>query len=903
MCKTTTDRKEMAPVPRQEQDDRQAVTTSQQKKSAPEYAFVERIRGKRNVRMMTVSEYNQKVLSNKTNDDFTFQEYFNGKTMVKPYLDVDVKMKELPEKDELEKQTKQKHDELKELVGIIFPGCEVEYAYRHGPPSDKKSVEDGYVYKISWRAYIKGRKIRCDTIPDYIRRKLNMGPKETHALLDLGVYKGKEQLLGVIYGRKDIETAGQRRVLVPEDRTADPADFLVQAVEDDDDKVYEELKLDDTQIWFKESYRNAKPPAAKKKGKGKEVAPAEVNEAGPSGAPTAPVTEPAQLPESTLREATAFFKERYGIKEDLEDGTIDRKYNTLDFRTKAKWCFIAKRDHGGNNPVIRITTAGAQFICWDEECRSQKAPIAFTALPHALRGYFESRVEVPGSNSEGFPQKFDRSQHAYAELFASWYSDRFIYHDRHIWYFDGHCWVMDEEKLRLRRFIGSTFYEDFLRSVELPVMTEHLKNLQKDAIKLRGALKSALCDEIPSFVPHLEAFDTNPDLFACANGVIDLKTFQMRPARPDDYISMSSPVIYFDEKNAPKLEMRQLLLDILRTIFPVAEELRGIQLLCGYAMQARRPHKIFIVLTDLRDGYNGKSTLIKCLQLVFGLGNYYKKGKPMHLGVDKNASREGHSSNTVKYAGKRIAVFEEFPKTFTMDWSNLKDLTGGDSLQEGRKANSHDGVEFIFSCLIWMAMNLSGLVDFHKADAPTMSRCVTVPFRAKFRPTSEREEYEKDLKDGVPYTYMADPTIDDKLAELGPYFLEWCLEGLKEYRRDPSLNLPASFRHFKDESLGLKVNDGFAAFVENCLIEHPDLYICQRECFDAYKAWCRDNDCDPMTVKPFGIKYKGYMDKKFGPCQKKGGKVNENWKESLCNKAWVAKGIGLRVPGSIGPQE
>ena len=40
----------------------------------------------------------------------------------------------------------------------------------------------------------------------------------------------------------------------------------------------------------------------------------------------------------------------------------------------------------------------------------------------------------------------------------------------------------------------------------------------------------------------VEKFDRNPDILVCLNGVVELETGQLRPGRPDDYMTKSLQV-------------------------------------------------------------------------------------------------------------------------------------------------------------------------------------------------------------------------------------------------------------------------------------------------------------------------------------------------------------------------
>ncbi|KAJ3034973.1 hypothetical protein HDV00_004514 [Rhizophlyctis rosea] len=186
--------------------------------------FVPRIRCTRKEAFtLTPSQFAVRAQREGEQPNFTVQEYFKGRTMVRPYYDYDWKMKDVPSEDRQESLFTEHLGTFRNLVEKLHPGRRIEYAQRHG-----RLVGGDHAYKISYRAYVQDEKVQFSDIPHHVRKTLSLGPKETHPYLDLSVYKEKEQLLGVVYGCKDIDT--EKRYLRPLDPTTSMSDFLVQNV-------------------------------------------------------------------------------------------------------------------------------------------------------------------------------------------------------------------------------------------------------------------------------------------------------------------------------------------------------------------------------------------------------------------------------------------------------------------------------------------------------------------------------------------------------------------------------------------------------------------------------------------------------------------------------------------------
>lgn len=55
-----------------------------------------------------------------------------------------------------------------------------------------------------------------------------------------------------------------------------------------------------------------------------------------------------------------------------------------------------------------------------------------------------------------------------------------------------------------------------------------------------------------------------------------------------------------------------------------------------------------------------------------------------------------------------------------------------------------------------------------------------------------------------PYSYKADPNLKQNFDKWRPYFLRWCLDGLKAYHAQGFTRIPASCTAFKEEIIAEK---------------------------------------------------------------------------------------------------
>jgi len=345
------------------------------------FKFVSRIKGARDVHERTASEFAKLVREKRETPGFTLQEYLKpekGMRMdVRPFYDWDAKYEETPK--DLDAEKKKQSRDFAETVSQLHPGARVLYAQRHG------HLDNGgkYTYKISYRAFLPDLVMKITDIPLHVRRVLGLGPKETHAHLDLSVYKDKEQLLGVIYGTKDIDKV--KRYLIPlggpegpplRVDDVDPGDYLVQNVSKDAAVV-------------------VVPTAAKGKSRPKKEATGGKGEdtAGAAGSNGSRRLTRSDFPEA-MDAAGDFFGERYRLQEVFTYVIVDPAAGSLTFPTMKKWCFIRKGSHGSNNPYVTVTERGARYKCPDEECKTKgdQPHIPLQQLPQSIRDLFHSQI-------------------------------------------------------------------------------------------------------------------------------------------------------------------------------------------------------------------------------------------------------------------------------------------------------------------------------------------------------------------------------------------------------------------------------------------------------------------------------------------------------------------------------
>jgi len=170
-----------------------------------------------------------------------------------------------------------------------------------------------------------------------------------------------------------------------------------------------------------------------------------------------------------------------------------------------------------------------------------------------------------------------------------------------------------------------------------------------------------------------EDWDCNPWLLGCANGVIELKTGSFRNAKPEDFISIISPVEW-QGLNAPAPRWEQYLLEI----FDNNQELVNfLQRLMGYALSGQVSEHIFPIFWG--QGRNGKGTLIETISRILD-----KLSGPIPtetlMKQQLIASGAAPSPDIMALKGRRIAWASETSENGKLNIEKIKRFVGGDTL-------------------------------------------------------------------------------------------------------------------------------------------------------------------------------------------------------------------------------
>lgn len=318
-------------------------------------------------------------------------------------------------------------------------------------------------------------------------------------------------------------------------------------------------------------------------------------------------------------------------------------------------------------------------------------------------------------------------------------------------------------------------------------------------------------------------FDLDPLLLGCPNGVLDLRTGQLRKARPEDHITFQTGVKY--NPDAVCLRFDQF----LEEIHPDNPDISlFLQRWFGYCL-CGTTHLDKMMLFHGSRGRNGKSTLVRVISTL--MGDYSRTMTSGFLAAaPRGASSDAPTPSLMSLRNRRIAFTSETNEGIALDEAKVKMLTGGDTLT-GREMYGRKEVSFRPSAKVVLSSNHRP--EIKGTDPAIWARILLVEFKESFL-GKEDHGLEKDLE-----------------REMEGIFA-WAVRGYMEFKAH-GLQIPQEVldatMEYQDEEDRLKM------FLEECTTIGWASPTPQAGLYQVYAAWADKNNVRPLwSAKKFAQK-------------------------------------------------
>jgi putative DNA primase/helicase len=378
---------------------------------------------------------------------------------------------------------------------------------------------------------------------------------------------------------------------------------------------------------------------------------------------------------------------------------------------------------------------------------------------------------------------------------------------------DGRRWAEDDALEHLRRA------QTTARSLAAEAAAEPDEHRRKELLghakrsaaepRLRAMLTTAGSD--PRIVVRPRDLDSDPWLLCVENGVVDLRTGNLRPHQPAELLTKIAGAAYDPAADAPTWHAH------LARVLPDPELRAFLQRLTGLsAIGVVREHVLPLLVGG---GANGKSSTRNAI--AGALGEYAGQSSADLLLRGRRSVGQA-TPELADLRGLRLVTVSETPEDGQLAGERAKAVTGGDPVTARRL----HGNPFTFtpSHTVWVLTNHRPRVP--DAGYAMWRRLLLIDFAVTIPP----HEQDRDL--------------DAKLAAERPGILRWIVDGARAYLEHglapPDSVVQSTDRYRQDE-------DSFAAFLAESVTNEPDASARASDLLAAHKAWADRAGAPPLT--------------------------------------------------------
>ena len=359
-------------------------------------------------------------------------------------------------------------------------------------------------------------------------------------------------------------------------------------------------------------------------------------------------------------------------------------------------------------------------------------------------GWTETEADrLPGTGLDDISYRLTDTGNA--EKFVAMWSGAVRYdHARKRWLvWDMHRWRPDDDAT-IWRCAVETVRQRFRDAENDSLDSDYRKSLAKWAISSEsgarlGAMLRIARTRQPISVTG-EGWDTTPGIVGAPNGVIDLRTGELRLGLPDDRITMHVGAEYDPEAECPRWE------SFVRQIVETPEEAAFLKRTLGYALTGEASEDLILILMGF--GGNGKSTLLDLARRA--AGDY---GREISAQAFLGSRETAHTTEVADLENVRLATCEELGDA-RLNANRLKAVSSKHTVVKARRMRE-DTRDIPVTWSLFLTTN--GLPTSNDNSWAFWRRVKAVDFPHRFTPVQE-------------------PDLAEKLTAELPGILRWLVE-------------------------------------------------------------------------------------------------------------------------------
>lgn len=400
-----------------------------------------------------------------------------------------------------------------------------------------------------------------------------------------------------------------------------------------------------------------------------------------------------------------------------------------------------------------------------------------------------------------------RSHQRIAKRFATYAEGHALYVNGNGWHcWDGTRWAPDVHNARVHNLLERMLNISWQEAIGDRDLAADVRS------SMTGSGSNGVLD-LASRKLFAAETDVDPWLLNCANGTLDLRTLELRPADPGDLITKRTAAAYDPAARSPRWD------DFLESSLPDVDVRGFLQRYAGVGLVGRVLEHVLVVATG--SGRNGKGVLAEALSNA--LGDYAISASNDLLVASRHGGKSaGELAQMMQLRGARWAVMSELERGAKLAESTMKQLTGGDTINA--KSMGQNPVNFAPSHSFFMLTNDLPEVD-PRAQA-VWARMRVVPFEVSF----EGRE---------------DTRLPEDLEACLEAILAWAVAGLERYQAEGRLFAPAKV---KATTEGYRAsNDSLAHFIADECVMEAGASVRGGDLAAAYSTWQIANSKEPLT--------------------------------------------------------
>lgn len=325
--------------------------------------------------------------------------------------------------------------------------------------------------------------------------------------------------------------------------------------------------------------------------------------------------------------------------------------------------------------------------------------------------------------------------------------------------------------------------------------------------------------------------DTNKDIIAFNNGVLDLITFEFRPGKQEDCLSFSTHIDYevdrpyYEYPAWPKVEK------FIKQVLPHKQVREYFVKHLASNLFGGNVAQKFHILTG--SGSNGKSMIMNLMAKAFG---DYACTVPISLFTQKRKSSGSAAPEVARLKGRRFVTMQEPDEAIALNTGLMKEISSGEKMYARDLFES--GCEFEVLAKFHLACNEKPKIN--TSDGGTWRRLVVINFLSKFvvNPSAPNEfPLDESIQFSVNSTEWATPFLSYLVHVLKEG------QGLRKLVAPPEvLEYTSDYRN-ENDAIARFISEKIVAFTEDNLEIQTDVVPVDKSALRrAFKSWKEEND-------------------------------------------------------------